>query len=83
MRLDGLLYAVILKRVESNRHDVFTRRAATSKPYKLRTAAGVWAAERFGTPRPLVRPLEQPEPWTTSHLAQPRSRTRASRTKSS
>ncbi|HZQ36949.1 MAG TPA: squalene/phytoene synthase family protein, partial [Dehalococcoidia bacterium] len=56
VRLSGRLYAAILERIERNDYDVFRRRAATSKAYKLRTAAAVWAAERFGTPRPLVRP---------------------------
>lgn len=61
VRLAGRLYAAILERIERNGYDVFSRRAATSTPYKLRTAAAVWAAERFGTPHPLVQPLEQPE----------------------
>ncbi len=62
VRLAGRLYAAILDRIERNGYDVFSRRAATSTPYKLRIAAEVWAAERFGRPRPLVRPIEQPEP---------------------
>ncbi len=61
VRLAGRLYAAILDRIERNGYDVFSRRAATSTPYKLRIAAEVWATERCGMPRPLVRPLEQPE----------------------
>jgi len=43
IRLAGLLYAAILDRIEANDYDVFTRRAATSKAFKLRTAAAIWA----------------------------------------
>ncbi len=61
VRLAGRLYAAILERIERNGYDVFAQRAATSKAYKLRTAATIWAAERLRSPQPLVRGVEQPE----------------------
>jgi len=54
IRLAGRLYAAILQRIEANGYDVFHRRAATTKTYKLRTAAAMWAAERLGRPLPLI-----------------------------
>lgn len=61
IRLAGRLYAAILERIERNGYDVFSRRAATSRAYKLRTATAVWAGERFGAPRPLVGLAEPSE----------------------
>lgn len=55
IRLAGRLYAAILERIEANDFDVFSRRARTSKAYKLRTAAGLWAAARVHSAPPLVR----------------------------
>ncbi|HEY7293973.1 MAG TPA: phytoene/squalene synthase family protein [Dehalococcoidia bacterium] len=54
VRLAGRLYAAILERIERNGYDVFTRRATTSKAYKLGTAATIWAAGRLHSPCPLV-----------------------------
>lgn len=54
VRLAGRLYAAILERIEANDYDVFSRRAATSKAFKLRTAARLWAAARVGAQPPLV-----------------------------
>jgi phytoene synthase len=54
IRLAGRLYAAILQCIEANGYDVFHRRAATTRAYKLRTAAAMWAAERVGRPLPLI-----------------------------
>jgi len=51
----------ILERIERNGYDVFSRRAATTKADKLRTAAILWAAERRGAPRSLVDLTHQRE----------------------
>lgn len=50
IRLAGLLYEAILERIEANGYDVFSRRARTSKTFKLRTAAATWARTRSETP---------------------------------
>ena len=61
IRVAGRLYAAILDRIEANGYDVFSRRAATSKPYKLRIAAATWLRDRLGSPAPLVRASTEPE----------------------
>ena len=55
IRLAGRLYAAILERIEANDYDVFSRRVRTSRAYKLRTAASLWASGRARSPQPLVR----------------------------
>ncbi len=54
IRVAGRLYAAILERIEANGYDVFQRRAATSKSYKLRVAGSSWLSDRLGRPAPLV-----------------------------
>ena len=55
IRLAGRLYAAILERIEANAYDVFSRRARTSKQFKLWTATTLWASSRVHSPVSLVR----------------------------
>lgn len=58
IRLAGRLYAAILDGIEASCYDVFTRRNATTRGYKLRTAATTWLGSRVSRPSPLVRAAE-------------------------
>ncbi len=52
------LYATILDRIEAHDYDVFSRRADTTRPYKLRTAATIAARN----PREILARLRDREP---------------------
>ncbi|MHB8575751.1 MAG: phytoene/squalene synthase family protein [Dehalococcoidia bacterium] len=60
IRLAGRLYAAILERIEANGYDVFSRRARTSKPFKLWTAVTMLASSRVHAPVSLVRVADRP-----------------------